>query len=46
MVAAFITCCAEAVGYAAEIFTETARPTIAVLACLVLRSTAARNDHY
>ena len=41
-VAAFITCCAEAVDCAAEFFTVTA--TIAFLACLVLRSTAAAND--
>jgi len=40
-VAVFITCCAEAVDCAAEIFTVTA--TIAFLACLVLCSTAAAN---
>ena len=41
-VAAFISCCAEAVDCAAELFTITA--TIALLVCLVLRSTAAAND--
>jgi len=41
-VAAFITCWADALDCAAEFFTVTA--TIAFLACLGLRSTAAAND--
>ena len=41
-VAAFITCCAEAVDCAADIFTVTA--TSAFLECLILRSISAAND--
>ena len=41
-VAACITCSAEAVDCAGEVVTVTA--TVAFIACLILRSTAAAND--
>ena len=43
-VAAFFTCCADAVDCATEFFTVTA--TIAFLACLVLRSTALADGNH